>query len=396
MSTIWKIVFGIIVLLVLGLTFLETTEPEPINLNPSYSGADKIPLGSYALFESWKNQREITEINIPPFEVLSKDSILEGTYFFLNDYVVFDNNELEKVLNWVGQGNSLFISAGYISKNLLDTLKLQTQTHTENLDFKSRPELKIDEESYNVNFDIETRYFSKIDSAATQVLGEAISGDQAKKQSNFIKTSFQNGKIYLHTTPEAFSNYFMLQKENFRYVEKVLGNLDGNKNLYWDTYYKSGKTIYTSPLYYLLSNKNLKWAYYFVLIAAVIFIIFEGKRKQRPIPVVPPLKNQTYQYAETIGGLYLEQNRYREMAGKKIALFFEYIRTYFRIMTHEVSEDFIQKLAEKSNHNPERIRTLIKKIRAIEEKQHISKEEFLSLSQDIQQIKNKTNGRFSE
>lgn len=391
----YKIFFGIFFLFLLVLTYLEATEPEPLNLNPSYTGIDKIPLGSFAFFESWKNTRELQEISKPPFEVLSAEEKPNGIYFFLNDYVVFDQNELDKLLSWVEEGNSVFISAGYISKNLLDTLNIAANTQIGDMEFKTRPQLKLkndSEEIFNFNFDIEALIFTETDSLKHQVLGNAFFEGKTEKKPNFLHTGFGKGSFFLHSTPEAFSNYFLLQENNEEYAEKVLAYLNPEETLLWDNYYKSGKSFHSSPLYYLLSHRELKWAYYFVILASVLFIIFEAKRRQRPIPIITPLKNQSYDYAQTIGHLYLEQKQYKELSLKKIELFLEHIRENYRLSTREFSEDFYQKLAARSGAKESETKELFNKIRQLENQEKISKEEFLELSKSIANYKSTKNG----
>ncbi|HEY9183993.1 MAG TPA: DUF4350 domain-containing protein [Salegentibacter sp.] len=392
----WKIGFGIFFLLVLALTFLEANEPEPLNMSPSYSGKDKIPLGTFAFFESWKEIREIEQINQPPFEFLEKEESPEGIYFFLNDYLVFDDNELNKVLDWVSQGNTVFVSAGYIGKNLLDTLNLEARTDLRNTDFKSRPGLKIknSRENFKLNFDIEALIFTKTDSLEHNVLGTTVFTEEPlEKKPNFVQTSFGKGKIFVHSTPEAFSNYFLLQQENYQYAEMVLAYLDPNKVLLWDNYYKSGKSFYSSPLYYLLGNKALKWAYYFVLLATILYLIFQGKRRQRPIPIIKFPENKTYDYTRNIGNLYLEQGRYRELTLKKIDLFLDYIRNQHRLSTQELNSEFEEKLTAKSGNSKNETRELFSKIRQLRAQENISKEEFLQLTRAIASFKNLKNGK---
>src|SRR5690606_19521843 len=110
-----KFIFGAFLLLVLFLTYLEASEPEPVNWNPSYMETDKIDLGSYVFYE-WSEEAfsgEIEKIKVPPFEFLSGQQ--QGTYFFLNNYLNFDDAELDKLLTWVEEGNTLFLSSGYYS-----------------------------------------------------------------------------------------------------------------------------------------------------------------------------------------------------------------------------------------------------------------------------------------
>lgn len=318
---------------------------------------------------------------------------------FLNNYLNFDDAELEKLLAWVEEGNTLFLSSGYYSENLLDTLNLEVATRVPGLDFTSMPSLGLVHPELNPGtqyvFDHETelRYFSKIDSIDT-VLGIADLSeinDPTKAFPNFIRTGFGNGNIYMHTTPEAFSNYFLLKEENFRYIENVMGYIDPEARMYWDKYYKSGKSFYTSSLYILLGNKALKWAYYFVIAGAVLFIIFEGKRKQRAVPVVEPLKNQTYEYSKTISDLYIEQKKYKSLAEKKIEHFYDHIRRHYRLDTTVINEKFYVDLAAKSNNRLEETKQLFGFLRDVLQKTEISNVELQELNHKINSYKTPKN-----
>lgn len=395
-----KIIFGGFLLLVLFLTYLEASEPEPVNWNPSYMETDKIALGSFVFYELWEEafRGEIEKTNIPPFEFLTGEQ--EGTYFFLNNYLNFDDAELEKLLSWVDDGNTLFLSSGYFSENLLDTLNLEVGTRVPGLDFTSMPRIGLvhpelrSREQYVFDHETELRYFHKTDSLSQTILGVANLtefSDPAEALPNFIRSEFGNGTIYLHSTPQAFSNYFLLREENYRYAEDVMAYINPGATIYWDKYYKSGKTFYTSSLYILLGNKALKWAYYFLIAGAVLFIIFEGKRKQRAVQVVDPLKNQTFEYSKTIADLYVEQKKYKELAEKKIEHFYDHIRRHYRIDTSEINEKFYRDLAAKSNNTVENTKGIFLLFRQIQEKTEITKVELQELNDKIASFKTPNN-----
>lgn len=400
MSKNFKIAFGSILLLVMLLTYLEATEPEPVNWNPSYLESDKIALGSYVFFESWKknSSANIENVAIPPFEFLDEDP--SGIYFFLNDVVVFDDNELERVLKWAEKGNTVFISAGYLSKNLLDTLNMKTTTYSGLTNFVSRPKLNFvhpelkDPEDFEFSYDLESLYFNEIDTLNHTVLGiSRFTNDPSEgKKVNFVKAEFGAGEILLHSNPQALGNYFLLTNDNYRYAEGILAYIDQGQKVYWDNYYKSGKVFYSSPLYVLLDNRALKWAYYFVLLGSLVFIIFEGKRKQRAIPVVTPLKNQTYEYSKTISELYLEQKQYKALALKNIEHFYDYIRTKFRIYSSSPPEIIQKELAAKTDHNQTETKKLFNIFNQISTKKEITKAELLELDQAIKAFKDQQNG----
>ncbi|MGA9325083.1 MAG: DUF4350 domain-containing protein [Salegentibacter sp.] len=400
MSKTFKITFAVFLLLVALLTYLEATEPEPVNWTPSYMPVDKIPLGSYVFFHSWKDndQADIQEVNLPPYEFLLKEHE-KGTYFFLNQNIYFDDDELNDLLDWVGRGNDLFLSAQVISSNLLDTLHLERKTYVPGSDLQSIPHLNFvnpklkSDSAFAFKNDFEAAYFSKIDTANTEVLGSVSFDPKKKEKVNFIKMKFGEGEIILHITPQAFGNYFLLTNENYRYAEKALAYINKDGKVYWDNYYKAGKSFYTSPLYIFLKNRALKWAYYFVIFGSLLFIIFEGKRRQRPIPVVKPLRNQSYDYAQSIADLYLEQNRYKELALKKIALFLEYVRMKYRISTENIDNEFYRDLASRSGNSLPDTEALFSRFQELQEQKNISQKEFQALCEAINTYKTTKNGK---
>jgi len=394
MNKTYKIAFALFLLLVISLAWLESSEPDPINWTPSYTNSDKIPLGSFIFFESWKSKdsKRIKEIKIPPYEYLN-NAPGKGTYFFLNNYVVFDDDELDDLLNWVSNGNTLFISAYNFGENLEDTLKVQLSSFISADGFKSRPALNLVnsnlkfEKPLEFDQDLPAVYFEEIDTLNQVILGTTTFGKTAaEKKINFIKTSFGEGSIYLHSVPQAFSNYFLLKNTNYGYSEALLSYF-GNNPILWDAYYKAGKGFFTSPLYILLNNRPLKWAYYFVIIAAILFILFEGKRKQRSIPVVEPLQNKSFEFTETMSQLYLEQKKYHELGLKKIALFMEFIRNQYRLDPSNINEAFYSNLAAKSENSKERTKKLFEIIFNFQKNHENDKNEFFELSKSIHTFK---------
>lgn len=399
MPKTYKIGFAVLVLVLAGIVFLEANKPMPINWTPSYAHIDKIPLGTYVFYESLKAKfpQTLKEIKKPPYTFLNETNV-SGTYFFLNHQIVFAKTELKKLLSWVEKGNTLFISSQQVGEKLLDTLGIETQHILSYKTIKSQPLLNLTnpnlatEQPYHYTHNTAITYFSELDTLNQTVLGMTDIYEKEKvindSLANFVEAPFGQGKIILHLFPEAFSNYFMLSDENHTYAEKAMAYIDFDQPVFWDAYYKVGKPIHTSLLYVLLNNRSLKWAYYLVLIGGLIFVFFEGKRKQKSIKIIPSLTNKSQEFARTVAGLYLKEKDHRAIAQKQIVLFQSYARKKWQVKIHEkLNAPTLTRLAERSGNSRDKTKELFDYIVQIQNKQKLTAKELIKLNRLISDFK---------
>ncbi|MBV1924398.1 MAG: DUF4350 domain-containing protein [Flavobacteriaceae bacterium] len=404
MGKLQKILLFGFLIVIAGFIYLEATKPMPINWYPSYNKEDKIPYGTLVLYNLLEDafQDELKDIAQPPFEKL-QDSLQDGNYIFINDQIIFDEAEQDKMLDWVSKGNSVFIASNYIGENLLDTLKLKKNTAVLISKIGTEPLLNLVNTNlkstipFHIKRDLRVSYFEEIDTLNQTVLGVTqVYNDTLKITKplvNFIKAPVGEGAFYIHTQPEVFTNYFLLIDENADYAQHALSYINNGKDLLWDRHYKSGKRVNLSPLYILFSNKYLKWAYYFVLIGTFLFVLFEGKRKQRSIPIVNPLTNKTYEYTRTISGMYLDKKENHLIAQKQIALFFEFIRTRLRVPTEHINSRFFNAVASRTGNDMETTKNLFTFIEKVQHQQQTSQEELIKLYKEITAYKKNIDGR---
>ncbi len=405
-----KIYIGLLLFIILGIVYVESIKPKEINWFPSYAAKDKIPYGTYILHKEMSSlfdKKNVKDIYENPYLFL-KDSTNRGTYFFVDNALNFDEDEFNELLSFVERGNNVFIATNGVH---IDELNVKTKsfnsTSFEEKFYQKMSNPSFKDTEYHFDRDFSNLYFSKIDTLKTTILGELLIKDGNDSiigtKPNFIKTSYGEGNFYLHTFPEAFTNYNMLLDTNYEYVANVLSYLkkSNSKNkkasggglansdtiILWDTYYKTGKSRITSPMHYILSSKHLKWAYYIALIGVLFFIVFKGKRNQRFIPVVIPLKNQSLAFTRTIANMYYEKSDHKNIARHKINYFLEYIRTNHRLSTLKIDANFYNKLASRSGNSIEEINKLFKKIAVIESKEKITEDELVTLNKAIEEFK---------
>jgi len=388
-----KIYIGAFLVLIFGFIYLKSTKKEPINWFPSYVSKHKIPYGTFVLREEMSNlfPNKIEDVHTPPYIYL-EDSTRVGTYFFVDEALNFGDSEFIRLLEFVERGNDVFISTHGIQ---IDTLNFKTERLvSKNLDekvfFKFKNKVFKGKE-YSFDRPFVNHVFTKIDTLNTTVLGITgyvnAQGERTEEGVNFVKFSYGKGHFYFHTFPEVFTNYTILKSPNQQHTANVLSYLREDLPILWDAYYKTGKSKITSPIYYLLNSKYLKWAYYITLIGILFFIIFEGKRKQRSIPVLLPLKNQTVAFTRTIANMYFEKQEHKNIAEHKISYLLEFIRTKLHIPTTTIDTTFYKYVASRSGNSYESVEQLFLFCEQIHLKNQITSDELVKLNKMIEKFK---------
>ncbi|WP_036118501.1 DUF4350 domain-containing protein [Mangrovimonas yunxiaonensis] len=388
------------VIILLSIIAYEYVKPKEINWYPSYAKHHKMPFGTYVFNEQiQKFAPDVKNTFTPPYKYLEQNPDMTGTYVFINDALEFDSTETEKLLEWASKGNTLFIAAENFSRTLLDTLNLETAVVSNINNLKNVYSLQIKNKHLSqnlVHFNKASHMtaFKTIDTLNTSVIGVVDNKTNTvstlkEAHINIIKYPFGKGQIILSAFPQAFTNYFILKEQNSRYTASLISYLNKNKTIFLDNHYKTGKTFYTSPLYVFLNNKPLKWAYYTMLIGVLIYVLFEGKRKQRAIPVIPPLKNQTIAFTQTVANMYLNKGDHKLLANQKIKHFMDYIRLQFNLPTTTIDHTFLKHLASRSNNTLEDTLALFKAIETLQDKQHITQTELETISKRIDSFKHK-------
>jgi len=113
-----------------------------------------------------------------------------------------------------------------------------------------------------------------------------------------------------------------------------------------------------------------------------MFIVFEAKRKQRPIPVIPPLTNISLEFAGTISNLYYQRGDHKNIIEKRIHFFFDYVRTHYYL--HGSEHDFIERLSKKAVKPIDQVQSLIREIQFCQQAQSISADELSELNKKIE------------
>lgn len=343
--------------------FMALSTSEPLDWTPSFTQEDKVPFGSYILFELLPELfpgRKISTAERPIYNVLQDSTTGDANYVFVNTVFQPDDLDVRELLDFVAAGNSAFIAAQGFGGPLADSLNIDTEVDVTLSDSSTGgfddPGLQH-ETGYGFTKGSASFYFSKYDTARAVPLGWMSAGPV-----NFIRVDFGKGHFLLSSLPLAFTNFNMLYQDNAEYVATALSHLPVRDTV-WDEYYKAGRRLAETPLRFILSKEPLRWAYYVGLVALLLFIIFEGRRRQRVIPVIQPLRNTTVDFVETTGRLYFQNGDHRDLVGKKVAHFLDTVRERFRLPASDLSDGLAGNLAVKLNQPEEEVKQLFEKLR---------------------------------
>ena len=358
---------------------------------------DKIPYGSYIAFVNLKWIFPHAEI------IVNKSFPGEGGWFknkknrkvlmVISPQFLADEDEMLDLIDFAHRGNDVFISTRRLSLSAMEAFKTKSSFSFDAIDKEDSLKLTLRKPAFRQNisaiypgqkFDT---YLYQVDSVITQVLSKDEEGDP-----NFVRFQTGKGSIYLHLAPLAFSNYFILHKQNKDYYDEVLSILSpGTKVIIWDEYYLhkqwgNNKESEQGWLGVLLKYPELKAGLLTAVIALLVYVIMESRRKQRLIPVIPAKQNDSLEFIKTIGRLYHEKGDHKNLAHKMSQYFLDHVRNNFFIRTETLDDEFVKMLHQKTGYHAYQIKDLTEFIIFIDTSPAISEKQLAQFHQQLEKF----------
>jgi hypothetical protein len=367
------------------------------SLLETYSKTDKKPFGAYVAYHQMEEmffRNSLHTMRRSFDKAWSEINDTSSLYVCISPAFFVNDREIEAIMSYVNTGNDLFISASYIDHDLLKKLGCKLNY---GFSFASAGLFPMrdtyaqvaDTESsrYSYYYYPFRNYFSELTGPHIKVIGKNEGG-----QPNCIVCFHGSGRVFLHCDPRAFSNYFLLQHDNYKYMQTLMGfTREAPDHVYWDDFYNKVKyrrdndrSNSFSSLDELLKHPPLAAAFWLLLLVLILYLAFGVKRRQRVIEVIKPNENTTVTFAETIGRLYLQKKDNKNIADKMITYFNEYIRNAFYLNTNLVNPDFIMMLSRKSGVPFHAVDSLYRAIQHAHQSETIDDYQLLSLNEQIQ------------
>lgn len=366
----------------------QYNRPQPINWTETFNTNDKIPYGTYIVYNQLHDifpKAEIQQYQRPVYNVLTDDSVSRGTYIIICGDAKLNEYDYDKLIKFIKKGNDVLIAAHSFGQQLNKALKVDAETESwyKNVSgyLKFTNKALDTAQVYTIDKNLSDGYFSNLDTAKALILGKNNLG-----HINFIKYNFDKGSLYLNANPLMFTNYSLLKKDGATYAALVFSHLKYNHNIIWDQYYSDGKTDEESPMRVFLHNPALRSAYYLSLFSLLLFVVYQIKRRQRIIPIIEPLSNSTLDFVNVVGQVYYEQRDNSNIAHKKASYLLEHLRNKYNLKTNVLNEEFVTALNHKSGADASLIRELINQVTLTRSGTKVSDRELIDLNKNIEQF----------
>ena len=375
-----------------------TKSPLP-DLRETYNLKDTKPFGGYvahAIFnEVYSNK--IIRVNKLPFDEFRNQTYVDdhSLYMSISKKFYVGKEEADAILDFVKEGHSFFLSATYIDTIFTERIGCR-QSYNELTTFFAEssftpgavslhPFENFSKTKFNYFYYPFTNFFVSFDTANAKVLGYNQSGS-----ANFIVVFLGKGRLFLHCDPRVFSNYFLLKNDNFLYMKQVMQLMkDRPGNVIWDDHYNKinfkndGDADGGSALGILLQYRQLTIAFWILILLLLLYIFFNGKRRERIIPTILPVENTSIAYVQAIAGLYLAEKNNKNISEKMIAYFNDFVRSHYFLSTQN-NKDIAQSLSKKTGIALEKIQALYNTIEQVQLAAEVSDFELLTLNEQIQ------------
>lgn len=385
MNKTLKLYLIIFVALVGILVVIQLTRKEVTDWRKNYELTSKTPFGLYIfnkesgkLFNS--KVRTVSEL---PFDYYRKNPNKKPHNILLVEENL-DQQSWYKILQQVHKGSNVLVIKEYPDEFLIDSLKLGNQS---TINFDDQNTIKLTDTRFlNDSIQLDKlpgrRGFSAI-GKEVEILGVTTSS-KSKVGANFIRKKVGKGSIMIHTEPLALTNYYLLEKQNYRYSQNVLSYLPNIETLW---FVEKDDVASTSEMRYILSQPALRYAWWVFLGGVFIFIFFTAKRKQRIIPTIERLENKSVDFVKSIGNLYLQEGDFHDMMEKKANYFLHKVRLELLLDTAQLNDDFSRKLNMKTGAPLEKIEEAVKLMKmGIDPYASVMKEDLIRMNSLLDEI----------
>jgi hypothetical protein len=366
---------------------------------------DKIPYGTYVAFHDLKYIFPRARIWVDMEEPGFWDSISVNrsgqAVIMISPVFNADEEEMKRMIHFAAAGNDVFISAFEYSYDA-DRMIAASFSRFDRSHYYSKDIYRQDDSlevalldppfsggyhAYNYPGFSMSDYFHDLNKTTTRQYGSDASGAP-----NFIHLQAGRGHLYFHKAPLAFSNYFLLHRNNIEYFEKAFSVIDPSvTRVLWNEYYLFKKTPGGSIkkqgwFSALMKYPSFRAAFLTAIALLLLFTLFEMRRKQRFIPVYTKPRNDSLDFVKTIGRLYFDKGDHWNLCMKMASYFLEHVRSKYKLATGLLDDAFIRNLQYKSGAGESLLREIVSFIHQLNQGPVVSRDQLTGFYKQLEEF----------
>lgn len=397
----WFVV-GILVFLVV-MFIVELQLPKNFSWNPTFRHADKQPFGCY-LFDDLMSATMPKGYSVTDSSLfqLAQDSMVKRGVLVVADRLNLIPAEMNAVLRMARNGSHVMLVAHGLGMFAEDTLGVDVRGASESFDLQNFVKFNKERETmkwksrtlgyqprnYAVFHPLVTSHFRVEKKPKHGTVGKLIDQQAFNKNDYPLVVTFRHGKgfITFASVPLLFTNYAVVDEDEqhrktIGFTLRCLSPLKQLPVVRTEAYCPAAEEkAEQTPLRYIISQPPLRWALYTLMIGALLFLVFEGRRRQRVIPIEKAPENHSLEFINLVGSLYYHSKERRSLVVRKWTYFAEELRRTVHVDVTDDTEDDITlpTLARLTAIDEQEIRTLIQRLRllaAADEETEISRKE---------------------
>jgi hypothetical protein len=356
----------------------------------NYKIESKEPYGMYFIRKLLEGYRPDSKFTINSkkalHQLLDSGMINSNTdYIFIGQSIYLDERDTKALMNFVKAGHDAFIASQQLPDSLM--LKLDRFECAETFYYSGE---ELDAATMNFYHDTlainkgytfryrlgseDERYYWQ--SLASETLCDSMQavvplGYITNGYVNFFRIRHGDGYFYFHANPIVFTNYFMRVYDKVEYASGIFSHLRG-RNIVWDEFSKipffySQNNPYNSPLYFIMQQPSLKYAWWMLLACVILYVLFAAKRTQRVIPVLEQKTNSSLEFVNLVAALHYQNGNHLDIARKKMKYFLYFVKSRYGIHAHLFDTALQQRLADKSKVSLSEIKDIFDNFKLIDQ-----------------------------
>lgn len=367
---------------------------------------DKIPYGANVAYELlpslFRYAKLKTEKSAPPYWDSVDVNGRNQAVILMADYFEPSREQLEAMADFVERGNYVFIisqAAAYDACTFFNLTSFNADySSSESTGASDSLWVRLEKPSFTDNhFYVYPGFRYNGILTVNDSTQAAVLGRNENSLINFVRFDKGGGSFFLHSAPLAFSNYFILHKNNAAYYNAVFSAMPKDlRTVVWNEYYLQKPASNKEPAWLgaLLSYPPFRFAFFIGLATLLLYLLLAMRRRQRMIPPHPKPVNDSLDFVKTLGRLYYDKRDHQNLAQKMATYFLDGVRQRYQLPTHTLDAAFVRALHDKSGYPEEGIEKIVRVINYLPTVPFMPEPELISFHKDLDAFYQTTgNGR---